>query len=180
MKVYYVGDKIPPIDDQEMWLEDSIFLAGPTPRSDDVVSWRKEALQILEKNGFEGNVFVPETKDWNWLGNYEKQVRWEWDALGLATITLFWVPRDLETMPAYTTNVEFGFIAALRPERFVLGFPPDAPKTRYLATIAKEIERFHQAFSYDWDDYGKEPAPVATTLEDCLMLAVAKVNEFRD
>ncbi len=27
----------------------SIFLAGPTPRSTDVKSWRKEAIEILKK-----------------------------------------------------------------------------------------------------------------------------------
>lgn len=32
----------------------SIFLAGPTPRKEEIVSWRKEAIKILEENNFDG------------------------------------------------------------------------------------------------------------------------------
>jgi len=32
----------------------SIFLAGPTPRNNDVDSWRSEAINILRKNKFVG------------------------------------------------------------------------------------------------------------------------------
>lgn len=38
----------------------SIFLAGPTPRGENIESWRKYACQFLEKNGFDGVVYVPE------------------------------------------------------------------------------------------------------------------------
>ncbi len=38
--------------------EKSIFLAGPTPRNKDIVSWRKEAIRILEIIEFEGIVYI--------------------------------------------------------------------------------------------------------------------------
>ncbi len=38
----------------------SIFLAGPTPRNKEVKSWRGEALEILQRLGFDGVVYVPE------------------------------------------------------------------------------------------------------------------------
>ena len=38
----------------------SIFLAGPTPRSNDIKSWREEAIKILEQLEFEGIVYIPE------------------------------------------------------------------------------------------------------------------------
>ena len=40
--------------------EKSIFLAGPTPREKDIISWRNEAIKILENLGFDGIVYVPE------------------------------------------------------------------------------------------------------------------------
>ena len=41
-------------------LKKSIFLAGPTPRSKEVKSWRPEAIRLLKEKGFDGVVFVPE------------------------------------------------------------------------------------------------------------------------
>jgi hypothetical protein len=41
----------------------SIFLAGPTPRSPHVSSWRPEALDLLRGLGFAGAVLVPERRD---------------------------------------------------------------------------------------------------------------------
>ena len=42
MKVVYTGDKI----DKDCI---SCFLAGPTPRSSDVSSWRDEAISLFSK-----------------------------------------------------------------------------------------------------------------------------------
>lgn len=39
--------------------EKSIFLAGPTPRGENVISWRAEACEILKQLGFDGVVYVP-------------------------------------------------------------------------------------------------------------------------
>ena len=47
-------------DEKVLKGEKSIFLAGPTPRSLDVETWRKEAIRILEELGFDGIVYVPE------------------------------------------------------------------------------------------------------------------------
>jgi hypothetical protein len=41
----------------------SLFLAGPTPRSAEVASWRPGALHILSELGFGGSVLVPERRD---------------------------------------------------------------------------------------------------------------------
>lgn len=35
----------------------SIFLAGPTPRGDNTISWRSDACKKLEKMGFDGVVY---------------------------------------------------------------------------------------------------------------------------
>jgi ADP-ribose pyrophosphatase YjhB (NUDIX family) len=127
MQVVYALQPFP-----EEWSH-AIFLAGPTPRAEHPVSsWRPEALRILEENGYDGVVFVPEAEDGVWAENYVDQVEWERKGLHFADHIVFWVPRDLDTMPAFTTNVEFGSWARGDVSRLVYGHPDGAPKTRYL------------------------------------------------
>ena len=124
----------------------SLFLAGPTPRRADVASWRPEALRLLEALGYDGTVFVPEDRGITGCAvdpeSYQDQVTWEDQALARADVILFWVPRDLSpdadgnpSMPAFTTNVEFGEWMA--SGKAVLGAPEGAPKTGYLKAKAE-------------------------------------------
>lgn len=50
--------------------EKSIFLAGPTPRGKDIISWRNEAIKILESLGFAGLVYVLEYSNWKPKDSY--------------------------------------------------------------------------------------------------------------
>jgi hypothetical protein len=113
--------------------ERSLFLAGPTPRAADVVSWRPEALATLDRLGFEGDVLAPEP----FTGDFRTQVEWERDGLERAARILFWVPRDLERLPGFTTNVEFGRYVGTG--RTLYGRPPGSPKTRYLDWLYREV-----------------------------------------
>lgn len=134
----------------------SLYLAGPTPRDRSVPSWRPAALAILTRLGYDGTVFVPEDESWGlrW-DTFVPQVDWELAAMHRSDQIVFWIPRDLTLteridagasaeralrMPAFTTNVEFGFWLRDR-QRIVLGSPDDAPKNRYLDTVA-EPNRF--------------------------------------
>jgi hypothetical protein len=108
----------------------SIFLAGPTPRSPAVPSWRPEALELLRGHGFVGTVLVPERRDWSARFNYLDQVEWEYQGMETCSVIAFWVPRDLEVLPGFTTNVEFGRYVG--SGRCVYGRPEQAPQTRYL------------------------------------------------
>lgn len=111
----------------------SVFLAGPTPRSGDVLSWRPRALELIDTGW---TVLVPEARDWVSFGDYQDQVEWEYEALSRADVILFWVPRELQEMPGFTTNVEFGWWLQAKPQACVLGHPNGAPKTRYLDWLA--------------------------------------------
>ena len=107
--------------------EGSIFLAGPTLRnSDHDTPWRVEAVGALENFGFHGALFIPEP----FIKDYREQVRWEHRALAFVSCIAFWIPRDLETLPGFTTNVEFGMY--YQDPRTLVGWPKNAPKTRYL------------------------------------------------
>src|ERR1700733_3883907 len=85
----------------------SIFLAGRTPRRPEVTSWRPAALDVLRGLGFAGTVLVPERQDWSARFSYMDQVEWEFAALEGCNVIAFWVSRDLERLPGFTTNVEF-------------------------------------------------------------------------
>jgi hypothetical protein len=116
----------------------SIFLAGPTPRYSLTPSWRPHA--IIEIAGLlkipDVAVIVPENRDREIFKDvlaedtYQAQVDWEQNCLDSCTAIMMWVPRDLKTMPAFTTNVEFGLY--IREQKFFYGRPDSAEKNRYL------------------------------------------------
>lgn len=115
----------------ELPSELDIFLAGPTPRNAKAASWRPEAERLLADMVPPGELLVvasPESARWS--DEYDAQVAWEWTALNRAKVVVFWVPRVLRTMPAFTTNVEFGMMLERKP--CVLGYPPKARKMSYL------------------------------------------------
>ncbi len=120
----------------------SVFLAGPTPdKRTPVPSWRPEAARLLAEQ-WTGKqpltILSPESRNGVRADRYETQVDWETDARAAATAVLFWIPRDVATMPGFTTNVEFGLDAG--SGRAVLGCPPHCPnpeRNRYLIYVAR-------------------------------------------
>ena len=97
MQIIYAQQEVPETFSR------SIFLAGPSPRDPEVKSWRPEAIDHLSKLGFDGVVYVPVTEDGQWNHSYEDQVEWEEKCLHMSDCVLFWIPRDLKTMPGCTT-----------------------------------------------------------------------------
>ena len=84
----------------------SIFLAGPTPRDNTTISWRKEAITLLESLNYDGHIFVPEPSDGQSYPNYDNQFNWEDEALNKADCILFWIPRNISTKTyGLTTSV---------------------------------------------------------------------------
>lgn len=138
MQVVY-ANQIPP----DSWTS-AIFLAGPTPRNEpgrpSAASWRPEALRTLEELEYDGVVFVPETEDGIFKHDYNDQIEWEELCLNLADVILFWIPRELDTLPGFTTNDEWGYWKAKDPMRLVFGTPPNAPKVRYQKYYAKKYQ----------------------------------------
>ena len=115
----------------------SIFLAGPTPRKESVTSWRPQAVFTLRKLGFNGTLLIPELEGgWNQEFAYKSQIEWEMDAMEKADIVLFWIPRELPDMPAFTTNTEFGYWIAKEPSKIRLGIPEWAVKCDYIKYLA--------------------------------------------
>jgi hypothetical protein len=113
----------------------TIYLAGPSPRDQNTASWRSDALELLAKSGFTGHVFIPLPRNGVFPEDYQVQAAWEQEAMDRSDIIIFWVPRELEKLPGFTTNVEFG--QKVSGKNIVLGFPKDAPKTRFLGYLAE-------------------------------------------
>lgn len=137
MKIVYARESLPT----------SIFLAGPTPRDPETKSWRPEAIELLKKYDFQGTVYVPENRDQVAKFDYDDQINWEWNALESSTTIIFWVPREMKSMPALTTNVEFGLY--VRSGRVLLGYPLTAEKNKYLDALAS---RFSVPVYHDLED----------------------------
>jgi len=122
-------------DEEVVHKTPSIFLAGPSPRDTGLTSWRVEATRILQELGFLGVVYVPEQKD-RIQFDYLNQVSWEQEALTACDVIVFWVPRNMKTFPALTTNIEFG--QWIPSGKCVYGRPDKSEKNRYLDWFYKE------------------------------------------
>ncbi|SES19003.1 NUDIX domain-containing protein [Actinokineospora terrae] len=135
----------------------SVFLAGPTPRSPDVASWRPAAVAEIESRWTGPGtlvVFVPEPADGLWP-DYTHQRTWELHWGDRCDVVLFWIPRG-PGMPALTTNDEFG--RWKDSGRAVLGTPPDAESVRYQRCYATD-----------------NGIPLADTLTDTIDLALTEL-----
>lgn len=125
MKIIYANQPIDP--DKAKY--GSIFLAGPTPRSEKVLTWRVDALHLFALSGYKGILFVPEDEDGSWKHSYNDQIEWEELGLRSACCIMFWLPRIIPEMMGLTTNDEWGVWK--KSGKVVFGAPPDAEKVKY-------------------------------------------------
>jgi len=112
-----------------------IFLAGPTPRTSGEPSWRHKAIGLFDRVSKYVNLLIPEEPRGGLSGmddpdKYEDQVEWEHTGLKRAAVIMFWIPRDLERMPGFTTNIEFGMY--MQSGKIVVGAPSEAKKMSYI------------------------------------------------
>jgi hypothetical protein len=139
----------------------SIFLEGPTPTKNGAHSWRTDALRLLEEAGYDGVVFIPESRpdefgNTRFRADYTDQVEWEYAHRQMADVILAWVPRTTED-PGITTNYELG--EDMDSGKLVFGAPDDSWKTRYPRYWAEKLK-----------------VPVASTLEDTIANAVVHLG----
>lgn len=129
-KCIYILEK----DEGNLNNSSSIYLGGPTYRDKqpNQKSWREGIQNILKEKGFDGILYIPEWRDnikpKEWT--YSRQISWETDALNKSSVILFWIPRDLVTLPGFTTNIEFG--EWFKSGKIVIGSPETSPKNEYL------------------------------------------------
>ena len=124
-------------------LLNSIFLAGPCPRTDFKDDWRFEAFEILKELGFNGTVITPSNPNYQtYLANHDKddtlkkQTMWEYETMKKCSALVFWIPRS-KKRPARTTNIEFG--DWYNREGVYIGWPHDAEHNEYLQVRADMV-----------------------------------------
>jgi len=160
MEVVYARQALPESEAQRL-RGGAIFLAGPTPRTKEVASWRPATVRLLLKKKFSGYVFLPEDPGGGTHGDKALQRKWEWRALEAADAVLFWVPRNLKTLPGFTTNIEFGYWAARAPGKVVFGAPSGAPQTSYMRELCTQPD---------------VRIPVCSSLTDVVERAIARTK----
>lgn len=152
--VVYAGEEMP------KQITKSIFLAGPTPRSNNIESWRKEAIELLKLNNYDGTVFIPEPRNGDKYPDYTDQIEWEQKMLDACDCILFWIPREKNEnfeMIGLTTNIEWGKYQ--ESAKVVVGFPNEAESIRYI--------------QYECNKLGIH---VNNTLEDTILNAIGFVG----
>ena len=131
MNLVYALEPLPDV------LYKSIFLAGPTPRDNAVLSWRLEAIKILQDDlEFNGTVFIPEPRNNCWHCEYDNQIEWEEKCLNVADAIVFWIPRNSISLPGFTTNIEWGRWEC--SGKIVLGYPLNAERMSYINFYAQK------------------------------------------
>lgn len=116
----------------------SLFLAGPTPRKSFIKSWRPRALNLIRRYRQEIVVYYPEPMiDGKWSPDSDDHINWERAALIRSRAIFFWVDRNLEHMPGFRTNTEWGYWTSCDPGRLVLAYPKGAPGMRGMANDAR-------------------------------------------
>lgn len=110
---------------------------GPTPRTADVKSWRPSFIQALKDFNYKGTILIPETRDNIWKHNYDNQIEWEHEMLEKANLLTFWIPREMKTMPALTTNIEIGLY--FKSGKILYGRPVESVKNSYIDYCYKKF-----------------------------------------
>jgi nucleoside 2-deoxyribosyltransferase len=119
----------------------SVFLAGPTVRGNQphLTSWRFAAIEEFDKQGFRGELIVPEFTSKSESDKGKEWIPlWEYNGLKKADCIMFWVPRTRELI-ALTTNMEFGYWQAREPQKMVYGRPDIAYRMGYLDIMWKAV-----------------------------------------
>ncbi len=122
----------------------SIILLGPSSKDANLTDWRQEVITLLDERGFEGAVYIPEPRTRNRPLDYDEHLRWVLDACQAADVILFWVPRNMQTLPGLKTNVEIGMF--IQSPKLLFGAPENAVKMRYIKTL---LRYYNQPFFSD-------------------------------
>jgi hypothetical protein len=114
----------------------SIFLAGPTARKGQTLTWRQDAINYFGDITQHVSLIVPELRDGAMREDYNHVIEWEHRYLHLCKCILFWVPWSIENkIYGFTTNVEFGYWMATDANKVFYGRPNDSDNNRYLDSM---------------------------------------------
>lgn len=94
-------------------------------------------------------------------------------SLTSSTVIMFWIPRSLPYMPAFTTNVEFGYW--LHSGKVIYGRHNDVSKIKYLDWLYKEDCKKEQIINLD--ELLKESVLLSNTLYEGKTFEILPLSE---
>ena len=100
--------------------KESIFLAGPIPRKNEVKNWKEDAIKYLEILKYDGIVYIPEKQNKKVVEGDLDETNWEINAMTNAKKIVFWIPRRFPDMLGLTTNIEFGMTITFKANDIVV------------------------------------------------------------
>lgn len=121
----------------------SIFLEGPSPRKAHIEDWRPDAIDVLKKLNYDGDVYIPRWRSQFFKTSeekqfdYDNQIQWEKDARARSDIIAVWLARSISgEMPGMVTNFELG--EDYKRGNVVYGRPIGADNIKYMDLCVKE------------------------------------------
>jgi len=127
MHVVYYGDNLEPHR-----YRPSVYLDGPKTMSTAIkFQWRTRMINQFTRDGFNHVVIIPEKRKGNGYPNYGTHEFYEWEeaAMNMATIVMFWIPRDSRIFPGRDINDRWG--AYKLKKNVILGIPSGSEETGY-------------------------------------------------
>lgn len=143
-----------------------VFLAGPTVRGHQphLTSWRFEAIEEFERQGFDGSLIVPEFSSKTESDKGKLWIpAWEYKGLCVSDVIMFWIPRTRELI-GLTTNHEHGYWLAKAPEKVVYGRPDDSYRNTYLDLM----------WNFDAQQNDRPQDEILNSLSETVRLAIRK------
>jgi hypothetical protein len=153
--VVYYGDDL-----TEHKHKPSVYLDGPKGTVSKI-SWRKRLLETFTVQGYEHVIIVPECRDNNYRPPYGTKEFYEWEdlAMNMATMIMFWIPRDSTLFTGKDINDRWGYWK--QRKNVILGYPERAEDVGYQKWYA--------------DTYG---ITVVKNLENMVVYAKEQLHQF--
>ncbi|HEY9842738.1 MAG TPA: hypothetical protein V6D23_19895 [Candidatus Obscuribacterales bacterium] len=189
-------------DHTTVWPGLGVFLAGPTPPEEQMLSgWRRVIIERLKADPrLDARMVVvapePESASWAAIERHDgpvslnrvhnKQIPWEWQYLRACDITAFWLPTywQADLAEPFAANIgptsrwEFGFYFQeyLRdPLRrsFIVGGPEDAEGVKW-------VRRLSESYRLEWHHLAKADKSllVADSFIEAIVQALLKGAGF--
>jgi hypothetical protein len=115
-----------------------VYLDGPksTPVGAKM-SWRKRLIETFLSKGFTHAIIVPECRDSNYRPPYDTDEFFAWEdfVMKMATIVMFWIPRDSKIFPGRNINDRWGMYK--NKQNVIVGMPKEAQDISYQTWYAK-------------------------------------------
>ncbi len=99
-------------------------------------SWYQEALDILDKQHYEGIVYISLARNGETSKDISEHLRWEQTAMNRSDVILLWVPSKPDQFLMYSTYVEFE--RCLKGRNIIWGYPQNTFKIQSIDKLARE------------------------------------------